>query len=177
MWTVVVIKAGFDLDLKQPKVNGRACRGLCRPELLMKRSECERQTGECPNTSVIIVTPSSPRLWARLESCQRLFSGLVLACPYCFNTSDTLGSLHQHAQWAAQFSLSAAWMTIVLYTGYLLTNDGPLAGLSCAVWLCNLKVIPVNTVLFLRFSKGCKWRNNMLHFLISNDTCNYCPYF
>lgn len=58
-------------------------------------SEWECQTGECPNTSVIIVTPSSPPLWARLESCQRLFSGLVPGCPYRFNTPLTLASLHQ----------------------------------------------------------------------------------
>lgn len=94
------MKAGYDLDLKQPKVNGRACRGLCSPELLMKRSECECQTVESPNTSVIIVTPSSPCLWARLESCQRLFSGLALGCPYRFNTPDTRASLHQRVRCA-----------------------------------------------------------------------------
>lgn len=131
----------------------------------MKRSECECQTGESPNTSVIIVTPSSPRLWTRLESCQRLFSGLVPGCPYCFNTPNTLASLHQHVHCGLLNSpFHAAWMTVLLHICLLLTNDGPLSGLGWAAGLRVGKTIPVNTVLFLRISKGCKstWRHRML---------------
>lgn len=73
-----------DWDFKQPKVSGRARRGSRSRELLVKHGGC--QTGEYSNTSVIIVTPSSPRFWAGCESSQRLFSGLVPSCPYCFNT-------------------------------------------------------------------------------------------
>lgn len=128
------MKAGFDLDLKQPKVNGRARRGLCSPEPLMKRSECECQTGGCPNTSVIIVTPSlhvSGPDWSHVSICFLVWSRPVHAALIPRYTSFTPTC----SSWAAQFSLSAFWMTMPLHTGYMLTNDGPLNGLGFAAEL------------------------------------------
>lgn len=45
---------------------------------------------------------------------------------------------------------------MLLHTGYLLTNDRPLIGLGCAGGLCVGKMVPVNTALSPRISKGHK---------------------
>lgn len=102
----------------------------------MKRSKCKCQIGECPNTSVIIVPPFSPPLCARLESCQRLFSGLVLACPHCFNTPNTPASLHQQVdcgQLNSPFQLREWQCCCLLAICWLMTSHWPLTGLGCAV--------------------------------------------
>lgn len=150
LWTIVVIKAMFDLHLKLPKVNGSAHRSLCIPELRMKR-----QTGEFPNTSVIIATPSSPRLRPRLESCQRLFSGLVLGCPYSFNTPDTQSSLHQRVHFRLLNSPFQLHQWQLMHTGYLLTNDGPVTGLGWESLCVNSLTCQLHAVL-RRISRGYK---------------------
>lgn len=104
--------------------------------------ECECQTGECPNTSVILVTPSWPHPWARLESCQHLFSGLLLGRPCRFNTPDTLAPLHRHV-----YSVGRSFPPLGCLNdnaGYLLTNDGPHTGPRRSARLdCHRSIVAV----------------------------------